>query len=231
LIFILGFVLFGTDLYLQKQTRREPLFSETIDLEQWLGKIAMQPWHLDFIKEDIKVFTRDLSNTPFKAYKAEMPMEVAFNRVESLLDDPTKIHNWMHATTQCDIVKEISDSEKLVYCVSHSFPFKERDFYAQYTKRLGALDNSAHYTWRLVHGPERAGRVRVEAFNARITLKPESSHKTTAVIVGYLDPSGVMPDWAVNTFIGEFPFHSFQNIRNLVAPIEADLPSPLALSP
>ena len=178
--------------------------------------IRAQAWELKKKADSIEVYTRTVSNSPVKEFKAIGIIEAQPEHILEVLKDVPSYPEWIEDVTFSETVLSNGDSLSFYYQMNLPWPVKDRDM---------ALDMSIardenEIAVRLTSNPDlvpvnddfiRMYQVEGEWLITRIDEQfCEVQHRFLA------DPEGSLPAWVVNLFIVDGPYSSMKNLRELI---------------
>jgi hypothetical protein len=173
-------------------------------------------WVLKLDKEDIRVYTKSIDNSPFKAVRTVCTIEASLSRLTAVLLDINNSADWVYATKSCSLIKQSSPSELFYYSeVNVPWPASNRDYIVQL--KVSQDEKTKVITVEGVNKPtflpENKDVVRIHQSYSKWLIEPL---KNGLVKVDYLlqvDPGGTVPAWLINMFATRGPFESFKNLR------------------
>ena len=176
-------------------------------------------WCLKQDREGIKVYTKNLVNSPFKSVKAVCTIDASLSSLTAVLMDINSTTDWVYSTKSCTLLKQSSPSELFYYSeVSIPWPVSNRDFIVRLavyqdskTKAVTVLgENKPKYL------PENKNIVRIPKSYSKWLITPLSNKHVQIEYVLEVDPGGNVPAWLINMFATKGPFETFQKLRNQV---------------
>ncbi len=180
---------------------------------------AQDNWQLKQNKEGIKVYTKNLENSPFKAIKTECTIDATLTAITAVLLDIPAGTDWVYATKKCVVLKQLSATEVYYYSeVNIPWPVSNRDFIVRIrvsqndkTKAVTvAGDNFPAYL------PVNKNIVRIPQSVSNWYIEPVGTSQVKVVYTLQVDPGGTVPAWLINLFAARGPFESFKNLRTQV---------------
>ena len=178
-----------------------------------------QHWELKKDDGNIQVYTRKLDSTKINEFKAVLIAETTVERALSVLTDGNGLNHWTYKTPQSKELEKISDTE-FVFWMQNDFPWpiNDRDHISRV--KLNKLNNKVyqidiHVEDSVVHKAEK-NVVRMDLFKGHWRIQ-ELDHNTVLIIQQmYGDPKGALPAWIVNSMMVTFPYHSFENLKEIL---------------
>jgi hypothetical protein len=177
---------------------------------------SQNDWSLRTDKEGIKVYTKNLENSPYKAVKTVCTIDASLSRLTAVLLDINSTKDWVYATKTCTVLKQPSQSELYYHSeLSIPWPVSNRDFIVRLivsqdaaTKAVTVLgENQPNYL------PENKSVVRIQQSYSKWVIMPLQNGKVQIEYVLQVDPGGSVPAWLINMFATKGPFESFQKLR------------------
>ena len=100
-------------------------------------------WELKKDRNDVKVYVREATDSPFKELKMSFDVEASMHAVVALLQDVEAIPDWVYKCTEAYVVKEISQDEEYYYnLVDFPWPMSDRDFVVRSTMTKDTINNT-----------------------------------------------------------------------------------------
>jgi len=173
---------------------------------------AQTEWELEKSGKGITVYTREIPETKFKEFKAEIVINA---NIEALIEALQRVEDhpeWMSHISFTAVLNE--DPEILQYNMNLPFPFKDR-YVVMSSKAEPGLGSHRINLEYSDHTPKDVGdMVEIEYVKGYWLFTVIDDH-TTAVYYQFVsDPGGNMPGWLVNTFIVKNPYETLGNLRD-----------------
>ena len=177
---------------------------------------SQSDWVLKQDKDGIKVYTKDLENSSFKAVKTVCIIDASLTKLTAVLLDINSSKDWVYATKSCTVIKQASPSELFYYSeVNIPWPVNNRDFIvrlkvAQDAKTKVVTVEGENKPTLL---PEKKNIVRIQQCYSKWIIVPQTNGQVKIEYVLQVDPGGLVPAWLINLFATKGPFESFKNLR------------------
>ncbi len=173
-------------------------------------------WELKKDRNDVKVYVREATDSPFKELKMSFDVEASMHAIVALLQDVEAIPDWVYKCTEAYVVKEISQDEEYYYnLVDFPWPMSDRDFVVRSSMTKDTINNTLRSESWIANDmiPEKEGVVRIKHLHLWwiFTPKPEGG-----VHIDYYlksDPGGYLPSWIVNMAIDQGPLQTVKRFR------------------
>lgn len=189
----------------------------------WVGSLMMgvtchsQDWNLEKDRNGVKVYTRKVSNSIFKEYRASVDVKTTFKKVIEMLYETKSREIWLYNTPVIEEVQK-TDSTLCIYNrVDAPWPVSDRDnitcFYsiisrADYAK-IGMRLMKSHPSF-----PEDDDVVRIQQLEGFWEITDLKNGYIRLVQQCLADPGGSLPAWLVNSSVVDSPFFSMNAIKN-----------------
>ena len=177
-----------------------------------------QEWELKRDKNGVIVYTRKLDSTKINEYKAVTLVKTSVKKALAVLTDGNRLWKWNHKTSESKTLKKISDTEFIIWIKNDlPWPLKSRDNVVRV--KVSDYEPSGYYldlspdTSGIF--PEQKNSIRVTNFSGYWLIIPKGEFvEITQQLYG--DPGGTLPSWVLNSVITTAPYHSFQDLKQLL---------------
>ncbi len=183
------------------------------------NSFSQNDWALRLDKEGIKVYSKNLDNSPYKAIKTVCTIDASLSRLTAVLMDINNTTAWVYSTKTATLLSQPAPAELLYYSeVDIPWPASNRDFIVSMkisqdarTKAVTVLaDNKPAYL------PENKNIIRIPQSYSKWYIEPLSNGQVKIEYILQVNPGGTVPAWLINMFATKGPFESFKNLRNQV---------------
>ena len=170
-----------------------------------------EEWTYVTKKDDITVYTKTSKNSPIRALKALGLVNAPVDKILNILRDVDSASEWLPNLIERTHVKDISDTEAIIYEVSDlPWPVSDREMVLHNKLSLSKDKKSIILYFKSVEDDAKKPNddyVRAKVHYGKITFKPIG--KTTHIeMILLADPMGSVPKWAVNVMQVSLP-HNF----------------------
>lgn len=165
-------------------------------------------------EDGIKVYTCSTDTSKFKSIKAECEVNCSLQKLDSFLLNFENYTRWQFKTTECRVLRKISDSEFVYYAkVEAPWPVSDRDMVVRLRSKRSSrqLMISANSESGVL--PEKENLVRVPASRSQWIITEKSKDKLEIKYAIQIDPGGNVPAWLVNWVCANAPLQSFQALK------------------
>lgn len=185
-------------------------------------------WELARDKDDIKVYTRDVDGSKFKAFKGETQVSAELNRLLALMDDTAACVDWMHTCKSPRLIRKLNPLERYTYMVNDlPWPVSDRALLLHatisqsmddrvVTVALESLSPAALAPADQAQVPDEKGVVLIEVASGFFRFTPLEDNTTHVEYRMHTEPSGSLPASLVNSMLVDTPFYTLKNMKVLV---------------
>jgi hypothetical protein len=181
---------------------------------------AAQPdWKLKQDKENIKVYTKNITNSALKAIRIVGNINASLSALTAVLLDINSTKEWVYATKSIAILKTISSSELIYYSeLEIPWPVSNRDFIAllKVTQDEKTKAVSIDGFNKPAYLPSKKNVVRIQQSCSKWLITPTPNGQLKIEYVLQVDPGGSVPAWLINLFATKGPFETFKKLREQV---------------
>ena len=152
---------------------------------------------------NIKTYFKKEDGKRVRSFKIESELDAPLSTVANVELDPNNYDKWYYQVTESKLLKATSNTEFYTY-IRYNSPggLPDRDTVLQtiikpYSKKTGYMQLTIRGIDDYI--PATAGVTRIAALDMIAKFTPiAEGKKTNLEIVGYMDPGGFAPIWAVN---------------------------------
>ena len=178
-----------------------------------------QQWELKKDDGDIQVYTRSLDSTKINEYKAVLIADTTIDKALAVLTNGDSLNQWTYKTPESKQLKKISDHE-FIFWMKNDFPWPLSDRDNVSRVKLKKLDNKAYQIDiqvedSLVYEADK-NVIRMNFFKGYWRVQELDEDSVLIIQQMYGDPNGVLPAWIVNSILVSFPYHSFENLNEIL---------------
>jgi hypothetical protein len=176
-------------------------------------------WKLEKNKNNILVYTRFISGSSYKEFKAVKTIKSTLSGVVALFNDASAFTQWIDGCIEATTLKKISDTENYGYYVSYApWPVTNRDMITHavitqdsITKMVTVeLNGSPDYV------PEKSGLVRIEKLKGCWKFFPRGNGLVEVTYQLHVELGGNVPAWLANSFAVDNPFNTLMNVDEII---------------
>jgi hypothetical protein len=205
--------------------------SRSLNLKQFLlGVLLLMPalcvhaeesWSLARERDGIRVWTREISGYPIRAFKAEMTVKSNLAGLVNLIMDTENASRWVYRTDRIQLLKRDNEKATFVIRVETDFPWPltNRDVVlggsVVQEEKTGTVTIQSN---SLPAGeyPESPDFVRMPDMAGTWMFRPIGNGWVEVTMIGRANPGGNIPAGVVNLIIHETPLRTMQAMRRVV---------------
>ena len=177
-------------------------------------------WELEKEEDGIKVFTKKVAGSDFKAYRAIMRVDAKVSSLVELIKDIESYPLWIDTCKKGVLLKKINEYEFLAYTVNNApWPVSDRDAVVLNTvSQDPATKGSVTINIEGKHSyiPLTSGIIRVKKIKGFWRFVPEKDGLTQVIYEVHSEPGGNIPSWLLNQIVVTQPFNTLKNMKEIL---------------
>jgi len=180
---------------------------------------AEEEWTLGKEENGIKVFTKKIEGSKFKAFRAETVVNATLSTLMAVHADVEYVNEWLKDCAESQLLTEFDPNGYAVYFKTDSpWPVKDRDYTLKYKIEQDPKDYTLtiYFTAEVGLMPESDDCVRITVLDGFWKMKPVASGGVKVIYQVSTDPGGGVPAWLANSFVIDQPFHSLTKLHDRV---------------
>ncbi|TYA53810.1 SRPBCC family protein [Formosa maritima] len=174
----------------------------------------------DLVKEEsgIKVYTKPVSTSDFKAFKATMTIDESIHAFLSVLYDVEGLLDWGYKLNDVTLLKRSGDSLQIYYAEAKvPFPYKNRDGIYSNSFKWNPKTKTLFVEIKLLENYMAAKEDLVRLTGKGYwKAKVLDSGRLEIDFEMQVDPGGGIPAWMANMFADDSPYFTMVEIRNVI---------------
>jgi hypothetical protein len=176
-------------------------------------------WELKRDRDDIRVYTRDVAGSKFKAVKATTTVTAPLSAAVALIRDTSACPQVAALCKKSWVHKTVSETELYVYSYNDlPWPVKDRDvlvraLWSQDPTNFRVTMTATSVTGMMAEN-DQAIRLREASFNWE--LVPLEAGRLQVTTHFHIDPAGPMPALVMNLLLVDAPFKTLTNLRSVL---------------
>lgn len=177
---------------------------------------AQSSWQMEKEEDNIRIFTKVIPKSSFKAFRAEATVESKLSAILAVILDIERFPEWSPACTEAYCAKKVANNELINYIVTDApWPVADRDGTFRFTFRRKPDDEGVQIDIEAVSGivADKEGHVRIRQSTGYWKLIPLSGNSTKVIYENHTDPEGNIPGWLANSSAVSLPYKTIQNLR------------------
>lgn len=184
-------------------------------------------------KQNIKVWTYQMSRNPAASYKAETVFNVPLERAVALIMDVERAQQWVPYMGKISILnRDDQAGEFLLHVVMDlPFPLKDRDLIIQ-SKITKERNGTVNIRNRGMADSRfsQPDYIRLQDYQGDWTFQRLGANKVKVTTMGYVNPEGSLPISFMNMFVEQQPYQMLKIMRSeLERPMYINAKLPVAI--
>ena len=183
------------------------------------GQLIAQPWQMVKEKEGIKIYTRKETGKSLKSYKGITDIKAPADQVFELIEDVNHTDWWDKNLSQIKVMQYEKYKHARYYLIYDlPWPITDRDLCVDVTVSLDPKTGIGTITAVPLAGvvPENKEMVRIKEYRQTWLITPAGNNLSHAVLEGFVDPAGSIPDWLINMLIVDSPYKIISGVKERV---------------
>ena len=175
-----------------------------------------QAWELKKEADSIQVYTRSVSNSPIKEFKAVAQINASSEKILAVLKDVPSYPQWIEDVNYTKILNSAEDQLSFYYQMDLPWPMKDRDLALHMQISTSPGEISVNLSSAAKEVPLDQDYIRMYTVEGEWIITRVDDNTSDVVHRFLADPEGSLPAWVVNLFIVDGPFKSMKNLRQFV---------------
>ena len=176
-------------------------------------------WQLKRETDQLKVYTRNISETGIKALKITTQFETSLSSIVALLNDVPANPDWVYSSKIAKITHQLAPNDIYYYSVSDfPWPLQDRDLMVRSiieqdpdSKVITSISSSEEEKY-----PLQKGIIRISIFDSKWIFTPLPGGKVNIEYTVQTDPGGNIPVFLTNIFIDKGPIATMKKMRDML---------------
>jgi hypothetical protein len=178
--------------------------------------LSAQSWSFVRERDGIRLYTSQDENSSFKSFYGETDFPGDFDKVSSLVGNPSNLDWWGDDVSDIKVLSYEKDKQIRYYLVYDvPWPFTDRDIVAEVQLSQDTVSGTRTVYARPLPNlvPLKASLIRVTNYWEKWTLQPLNNGMVHVSLEGYIDPAGDVPAWLYNMIVVDIPLRLLQEVR------------------
>lgn len=175
-----------------------------------------QAWELKKKSDSIEVYTRTVSSSPVKEFKAVGIIEAKKEEILAVLKDVPAYPKWIEDVIYSETVSSAGDSLSFYYQMDLPWPIKDRDMALDMKIEQTAQEIAVRLTSNVDLVPVHEDYIRMVQVEGEWIITSLDDQFCQVQHRFLADPEGSLPAWVVNLFIVDGPYTSMKNLKEFV---------------
>ncbi len=191
----------------------------SVIFSQSIPGLTQEGWELKKEKDGIRVYTKDIKDSDFKAFRGQTEVKGQLSDVIAVLLDVDQYKEWMPDTKSVKVLKEDSETD-ITYYVATDVPWPVSDRDGVYQMRVSYDKETPSISIFVKALPdyveEYKGHVRVRKSDTVYKLVQVGENRVMVDYEVAAEPGGGIPAWMVKMKVVSIPFESLEALRTRI---------------
>lgn len=169
--------------------------------------------------EDIRVFTRKVKGSDFKAFRAVTRVNSTLTGLVALLEDAGVAKDWVFKCRSMELIESLSPTQSYYYMITDMpWPVKNRDSVSLASVTQNAETGQVRVDITAANDikKSRKGYVRIQEMTGYWLFTPLADGQVEVIYEAHADPRGGLPSWLVNSFVVDAPLNTLRGLRKKI---------------
>jgi hypothetical protein len=176
--------------------------------------VSADEWKLAKDEDGVKVYTRSVEGSKYKAYRGVITIKATPERIEQLQEDTTNSCKWLYRCQQLKVLKYQGQDSWTYMRIEMPWPVAARDVVLHIkTEQAGTGGFIRYLKGEPTYTPPADGYVRVSSFEGKWQVLPKAAGTVEVTYEAQSEPGGSIPSWLANSFVVDAPFNTLQGLR------------------
>lgn len=186
-----------------------------------------ESWLLEKDSDDIQVYTRSVTDSSIREFKAITVIDAPLNVILAVFNDFNAYPDWFHQTSKASLITRINQKERYSYQdIKTPFPLDDRDLiiHSQIVETDQALllntkvaplycQQKENEICNLIN---QSNNILVQSLTGQHRFRILDEKKVELIWQQHIELGGSVPSWMVNDSIIDTPFQTFKNLKQQV---------------
>lgn len=177
---------------------------------------AQNDWALQKDKDGIKVYTKVLNDSDYKAYKGMAQVKGSIKTAAAALWDIEGMAKWAPPSGLRDVIENPKPNQLIYYGTSElPWPVSDRDGYYQATYNFNNSTQELEIVIKATPNFQSSKKEFIRVQKADITwqIKDIGNNTLEVIYQGHAEPNGSIPAWLANSMVVSVPFETLEGLR------------------
>lgn len=169
--------------------------------------------------EDIRVYTRKVKGSDFKAFRAVTRVNSTLTGLVALLEDADVAKDWVFKCRRMELIESVSPTQSYYYMITDMpWPVKNRDSVSLATVTQNADTGQVRVNITAANDIKKSkkGYVRIHEMTGYWLFTSLEAGLVEVIYEAHADPGGGLPSWLVNSFVVDAPLNTLRGLREKI---------------
>ncbi len=194
-------------------------FLATFGLALFALSLPAQNWELKKDKNGIKVYTKDVPGSNFKAFKGTTVLKAELSQVLAVIKDVEGYVDWMPNSKQAEELHHPADHHQIYYMATKApWPVSDRDGVYQFQIEHDHGSNTTTVEIEALpdYLPEKDGHVRITRTDGFWRLEDLGDGRIDVHYEVLAEPGGNIPAWLAQSKVVSVPYDTLMGLKERV---------------
>lgn len=179
---------------------------------------AQNDWELKKNKDGIKIYTRLVSGSKFRAFKAVANTDASVSTLVAVMKDKSAYKELFPLTMEMEVLEEKGETYQVQHVKTDvPFPVTDRDGIYEFKYNYTPADQSVYIAVEVLADrlPKLKKMVRVTEGRGYWKFKPASNGKVEIEYQFHAEPGGSIPAWLANSQVVDSPWQAMTGLLRM----------------
>ena len=179
------------------------------------GQVPEKDWDLAKDQSGIQVYTREVAESPYKAFRGIVEIQCSLEDLVKELKDFPSFPKWYYQLEKGEILEHNGPNKGYCYVIIDlPWPVSDRDNIFSYKWERPTPKEAKLISWSTPdYLPLVKDYIRIKVSKSTWHIQQIGSQRVRLTHEAHADPGGKIPAWLANSFVTEAPFSSLKNLR------------------
>ena len=176
-------------------------------------------WDLEHEEDGIQIYTKDISNSNFKAFRGTTVVNSDLINVIAHQVNIESMSEWLQDCSESELISKLNGQDMYIYQrTSAPWPVSDRDYVLHMKMTQNPDDYSVLITFEATREFSKADVdcVQVTQLTGYWRFTPLAINKVLVEYETAADPAGQLPSWLANSFVVDQPLGTLKNLKKRV---------------
>lgn len=176
-------------------------------------------WTLEYDKDDIKVYTREVKGSDFKAFRGTAIVNSSLINTIAHHVNLESMTNWLQDCAESELLSMVNEHQFYLYQRTDApWPVSDRDYVLHMSIQQDPLSFVVTMPFEATTEVTKSSDdcVRVTSLSGYWRFTPLEAFKVLVEYETQADPAGSIPAWLANSFVVDQPLGTLQKLKERV---------------
>lgn len=176
-------------------------------------------WTLEHDKNGIKIYTQQMSDSDFKAFRGTVTVNSTLLNVVAHHVDLQAMPDWLQDCKKSELISSANGQDFYIYQQTDApWPVTDRDYVLHMHFEQDPVNYVVTISFEATQAFNKSDKdcVPVSRLKGLWRFTPEADNKVFIEYETFADPAGDIPSWLANAFVVDQPLGTLRNLRQRV---------------